>query len=496
MRTLEAIPSASSLIESMRSLGYDLPSALADIIDNSITAKASRIQIDYGWNEGNPYVLIIDNGNGMSYDKLYEAMKPGSTSPLEEREEDDLGRFGLGLKTASWSQCKRMTVYTKQKELINHLTWDLDHVSKVNNWELLVDLEQYEQEILQQKLNNVDNGTALLWTNLDRILPERGDNDSKKGHFYSIMGDLVTPHLSMIFHRYLEKKKIEIFVGRVSCKSWDPFMSTHHATEEVASEGYEDDKITITPFLLPHSSKLATAYEKEEAEGIRGWDANQGFFVYRKDRMIICGGYFDLDVKPNASHRLCRIKVDLTNEFDHAWKVDIRKRDIIPPPNYRDELKRIAKSTMNRSSNRYVARTTFKTRLRKNQTLEEIWQRKQIGEKIQYKINLKSPGIEALIDEHDISKKALKQILYLIERNIPYRSITLDNNEMEDATMNLPQENIRPPEGVLQVAINLARSEIAKGMSAADAIELITQQIFPSFGAEFRVRLEDEFEGE
>ena len=128
--------------------------------------------------------------------------------------------------------------------------------------------------------------------------------------------------------------------------------------------------------------------------------------------------------------------------------------------------------------------------------MEEIWQRKQIGEKIQYKINSKSPGIEALIDEHNINKKALKQVFYLIERNIPYRSITLDNNEMEDATMNLPQENIRPPEGVFQVAINLVHSEIAKGMSAADAIELITQQIFPSFGAEFRVKLEDEFEGE
>ena len=228
-----------------------MPSALADIIDNSITAKASRIQIDYGWNEGNPYVLIIDNGNGMSYDKLYEAMKPGSTSPLEEREEDDLGRFGLGLKTASWSQCKRMTVYTKQKELINHLTWDLDHVSKVNNWELLVDLEQYEQEILQQKLTNVDSGTALLWTNLDRILPERGDNDSKKGHFYSIMGDLVTPHLSMIFHRYLEKKKIEIFVGRVSCKSWDPFMSAHHATEEVSSRATKTTRLLSRPSYYP-----------------------------------------------------------------------------------------------------------------------------------------------------------------------------------------------------------------------------------------------------
>ncbi len=479
----------------MRNLGYDLPSALADIIDNSITAKAKKIHIDYGWENGVPYVLILDDGSGMPEDKLFEAMTPGQ-GMLEERELDDLGRFGLGLKTASWSQCKRMTAYTSHGGSIHHLTWDLDRVRKVDKWELLGELEQYEVDILTDKLNSHENGTAILWTNLDRILPANGDEETKKRHLYSIMVDLVTPHLSMIFHRYLEHKKIEISVGRGVCSPWDPFMSAHHATEEVSSEGFEDDKITITPYLLPHSSKLTTTKEKDEAEGVRGWDANQGFFVYRKDRMIISGGYFNLDLKSNPSYRLCRIKVDLTNEFDLAWKVDVRKKDVIPPPGYREVLKRIARSTMKRSSNRYVARTKPKTRLRKNQTLEDVWLRRPIGEKIQYKINSNSPGIQAIIDEHNIEKRVLKQLLYIIERTIPYRAITLDNNMMEDATMDLPQENIRPPDGLHQVAINLIKSRINEGMSALDAIEIVTQQILPSFGAEFRVGLEDVFKDE
>jgi hypothetical protein len=151
---------------------------------------------------------------------------------------------------------------------------------------------------------------------------------------------------------------------------------------------------------------------------------------------------------------------------------------------------------MKNSSQRYVARTTSKTRLRKNQTLEEVWQRKQIGEKIQYKINSNSPGIQAITNQHNLDKKVLKQLLYIIERTIPYRSITLDNNEMEDSTMDLPQENIRPPEGLHQVALKLIRSHVDDGMSAADAINLVTQQILPSFGAEFRVGLEDELKGE
>jgi hypothetical protein len=496
VRNKIASPSPSALIESMRNLGYDLPSALADIIDNSITAEANQIHIDYGWNDGEPYVLIIDNGNGMSEEKLVEAMTPGK-GMLEKRELDDLGRFGLGLKTASWSQCKRMTAYTKHEGSIHHLTWDLDHVREVDEWELLGELEEYEVNILNEKLNSYDSGTAILWTNLDRILPEKGDDETKKGHLYSIMIELVIPHLSMIFHRYIEKKaKLEICVGMTPCKPWDPFLSAHRATEESPGEPYEDEKIIITPFVLPHTSKLTTAVEKEEAEGVRGWDANQGFFVYRRNRMIISGGYFDLDLKSNASYRLCRIKVDLTNEFDLAWKVDVRKKDIIPPPEYREQLRRIAKNTMNRSSRRYVARTHSKTRLRKNQTLEEVWQRKQIGEKIQYKINSDSPGIQAIINQNNLDKKVLKQLLYIIERTIPYRSITLDNNEMEDATMDLPQENIRPPEGLQQVALKLIRSHVDDGMSTSDAIDIVTQQILPSFGADFRVGLEDEFKGE
>ena len=497
MRNKTASPSPAALIESMRSLGYDLPSALADIIDNSITAKANEVHIDYDWNDGEPYILTTDNGNGMSEEKLLEAMTPGSTSPVEERDLHDLGRFGLGLKTASWSQCKRMTAYTKYDELIHHLTWYLDHVRKVNKWELLGALEEHEIKILNNKFQSYENGTAILWTDLDRILPENGEDESKKEHLYSIMMELVIPHLSMIFHRYIGKGKLKIYVGMTACRPWDPFMSTHQATEEVSGEtGFKDKKITITPYVLPHSSKLTTALEKEEAEGIRGWDANQGFFVYRRDRMIISGGYFDLELKSNASYRLCRIKVDLTNEFDLSWKVDVRKKNVIPPPEYRGQLKRIAKNTMQRSSKRYVERTTSRTRLRKNQALDEVWQRKQIGEKIQYKINFHSPGVQAIMDQHNIEKKALKHLLYIIERNIPYRSITLDNNKMDDVMMDLPQEEIKPPKGLHEVAINLIKAHIDRGISTAESIDIVTQQILPSCGAEFRINLEEEFKGE
>ena len=495
MNYLTARPSPKALIESMRNLGYDLASALADVIDNSISAKAKNITIDYAWNNSKPFILILDDGTGMSASKLFEAMTPGAISPLDERDLDDLGRFGLGLKTASWSQCRRVTVSTKKDQSTHHLTWDLDHVATVDEWELIDTLTETEKSILHERLEKHDSGTAVLWTDLDRILSDTGTDEENERHFYATMSDLVIPHLSMVFHRYLEKSStFELKVGMTSCKPWDPFMSKHQGTHEVAAEKYSDKKIVITPYILPHSSKLTTATEKSEAEGSRGWDANQGFFVYRRERMIISGGYFDLKVKPNRANRLCRIKVDLTNEFDLQWKVDVRKREAIPPPEYRDQLTRIARNIMEKSSKRYVARTRSKVKLRKNQKLEDVWLRKPIGEKIQYKINPNSPGLKLLLDENNIDKSVAKQLFYLIERTIPYRSITLDNNEMEDATDHLPEEHIRPPKGMFEVAINLIKSSIKRGMSPMEAIDFVTQEVLPSFGGEFRLSLEQAFE--
>ena len=478
----------------MRNLGYDLASALADVIDNSISAKAKEVMVDYAWNDGTPFILILDDGIGMNATKLFEAMTPGATSPLQDRELDDLGRFGLGLKTASWSQCRRVTVYTKKDSLTNHLTWDLTHVEEVDEWELIEGLNPVEIEILKGRLEENESGTVVLWTDLDRVISQSGTEQEKEMHFYATMTDLVIPHLSMVFHRYLEKgSSLKIKVGLTQCKPWDPFMSKHHATQEVAGEKYSDERIVITPYILPHSSKLTTALEKSEAEGRRGWDANQGFFVYRRERMIISGGYFDLDVKSNQAHRLCRIKVDLTNEFDLQWKVDVRKREVIPPPAYRNQLTRIARNTMDKSSKRYVARTRSRVKLRKNQKLEDVWLRKPIGEKVQYKINPKSPGITALLEQHNIEKSVAKQLFFLIERTIPYRSITLDNNEMEDATDLSTSDLIHPPNGLFDSAVNLIGYKIKQGMDASKAVDLITEEVFPYFGAEFRISLEQAF---
>lgn len=474
----------------MRSLGYDLPSALADLIDNSITAKANQIIITYSWMEGDPYILISDNGLGMSHDDLKDAMTPGSSSPLEERDLDDLGRFGLGLKTASWSQCKRMTVLTKNAGNCSHYTWDLEHVNNVDKWELLEELNELESAIISEKIDAFDSGTAVMWTDLDRVMTDKTYQKNEE-HFHSLMQDDIKPHLEMVFHRFLESGSLRIFVGRGECEAWDPFMSKHAQTERVIGEKYSDNKISVTPYILPHSSKL-TQRELEIAEGAKGWIANQGFFVYRRDRIIIAGGYFNLkNLKRESSYRLCRIKVDLTNEFDLEWKVDVKKNNVVPPANYCDDFIRIANATRTRSLNVYKARTVSRTRNKKGLTSESVWQRKKLGNKVQYKINPNSPGIDHIIKSADINKKYLRQIFHLVERTLPYMNITIDNNELNDATINLPDENIQPPDGLIELARDFLKDRLDKGQNFQDALDFITYDLFPNMGAEFRVELED-----
>lgn len=136
--TIEAAPHASILIESMRDIGYTLETALADIVDNSIAAGATKISIFSDINNSDPKICILDNGEGMNKEKLYDAMRPGSRNPLEMRDSHDLGRFGLGLKTASFSQCRKITILTKNKLETSAACWDLDFVAKINKWLVVI----------------------------------------------------------------------------------------------------------------------------------------------------------------------------------------------------------------------------------------------------------------------------------------------------------------------------------------------------------------------
>mgnify|MGYP005857447235 FL=1 len=162
----DATPRASALIESLRDIGYSLPTALSDIIDNSVTGGASAVRIHADTLTDDPTIAIVDDGAGMDRDALVEALRPGSRNPREKRADNDLGRFGLGLKSASFSQCRRLTVLSRQGGVLSGARWDLDEVAETDRWEISV-IED-ETGIPHCDLLRGD-GTMVLWEKLDRV---------------------------------------------------------------------------------------------------------------------------------------------------------------------------------------------------------------------------------------------------------------------------------------------------------------------------------------
>lgn len=208
-RTADATPHAASLIQSLRDIGYSCETALADIIDNSITAGAKSVQIMSDASSTEPALGILDDGRGMSFEELVEAMRPGTRSPLVSRDVNDLGRFGLGLKSASFSQCKRLTVVTRQKGIFSGATWDLDIVARTDRWDIEIHDEQDEIPWADQLRND---GTLVVWRSLDRLSGGL-DHDLRKQAEHinrSIAG--AERHVRLVFHRFMSEGRSPLVI--------------------------------------------------------------------------------------------------------------------------------------------------------------------------------------------------------------------------------------------------------------------------------------------
>lgn len=170
MRYKDLPPFAPILMESTRAIGYSIESAIADVIDNSIAAKASKIDIDFFPLDG-AYISILDNGKGMDENELVKAMQYGSRNPLDKRSSLDLGRYGLGMKTASLSQCRVLTVISKQNDIVVGAQWNLNHVNEAQSWSLIIlDEQEIKSKNNWEKLADYRHGTLVIWEETDSLL--------------------------------------------------------------------------------------------------------------------------------------------------------------------------------------------------------------------------------------------------------------------------------------------------------------------------------------
>jgi hypothetical protein len=418
-------PSPASLMESLRDIGYSMETALADVIDNSITAEASEINLSFSWSDDESWLAIEDNGFGMSYDELLYAMRLGSENPLNDRHEDDLGRFGLGLKTASFSQCRQLTVLTKKKNIISAMEWDLDEVTinPSNGWRIKVlsdedILEIPEIESIYKNFTLLDSGTIVLWRKLDRL--DNFDSLAIREKKLNLLIDSSRKHIELTFHRFLKagkgKKSLKILLNGDTLEGFDPFNTDNNATIELPIQSiYVDNKkISVQPYVLPHYTKVSLdTYEKYAGDG--GYLHNQGFYVYRNKRLIIKNTWFRLMSKVELT-KLVRIKVDIPNTLDHIWKIDVKKSNATPPEIVRKQLKQII------SEVEYSGKRVFKQKGHKLATKvkEPIWNRTIASGKVIYDISKEHPLIKSFnkkLNESDLAE--FKNIIKSIESSFP-----------------------------------------------------------------------------
>jgi len=438
----EAPPSPSAMIESMRAFGYSLPTAIADLIDNSITAGACRVWVHFEWNGRDSFVTISDDGSGMTEERLRDAMRLGSRSPLEQRDQNDLGRFSIGLKTASLSQCRRLTVASWVNGHDAAIRcWDLDYLSQpgVDGWNLLRRAASGSERRLEPA-KKTRSGTVVLWELLDRVVgdAEVSDAAAQNRFLQAVRG--VEEHLAMVFHRYIagSSPALRIYLNTDDdanhVQPWDPFLEGHVATistpEEVLS--LPEGTVRVRGFVLPHKDRLDPQVHRTAA-GSAGWNSQQGFYVYRNRRLLVPGSWLGLGSPRSWTkeehYKLARIQMDIPNTMDAAWQIDVRKSTARPPNSIRNRLRGLADAVRKQAREIYAHRGSYGPRSR-SEILTRLWQSATRQGLRCYRIDRRHPLVTTAMEldqDHCISN-----LLRLLEETVPVQQIWLDAAEQPE----------------------------------------------------------------
>lgn len=458
------LPEPVALMESTRAIGYSTETAIADILDNSLAAGAENIDIFYmpESNESEAFLAIIDDGTGMNSEGINTAMQYGGRSPLELRENTDLGRFGLGLKTASLSQCDKLTVISKQGEHLEGRCWDLDFIKQKHNWAIMVLEDEDIKEIpLLEELNKKESGTLVLWRKLGRM--QQGE--SIRNVFNARM-DAVRNHIALVFHRFLTggdgHKRVHINMNYTPVEPADPFLTGK--SQQVIAPYYVSEKVRVMPFQLPHLSKMTRKDHK--LLGITDdLIKNQGFYIYRNRRLIVWGTWFRRMRKSSLS-QLARIRIDIPSDFDNEWVLDVKKSTASPPPFIIKALEKLMQQLAEKSKRTW----TYRGKREVSDQIKHIWNRRKTREGgFLYEINENHPLVERFIEKHTGCEHDLRQLLSLAGEMLPLNQLMVDLNSDEieiENDNNLDENQIRT---MLEAYVNNMPAGVVKG--ALQALE-------------------------
>lgn len=488
-RQADATPHAASLIEGMRDFGYTLETAMADIIDNSITAGANKVEILAETTTDEPWIALVDDGSGMNEAELTEAMRPGSKNPLDKREGHDLGRFGLGLKSASFSQCRQLTVISRKDGAVSAATWDLDRVAATNVW--CVDLEDDLSAIpASEKLP--ETGTIVLWRKLDRLSTNyRNDTAKRAGEINKALSS-AERHMRMCFHRFMEgsRPKLRLLLNGRRLAPVDPFAIDHKATQRDPEEVLvlEHGQVVTQCFTLPHHKMMDKA-DWDELGGPEGHLRTQGFYVYRERRLIIAGSWLGL-ARQKELTKLSRVRVDIPNTMDADWKIDVKKASAQMPPVVRERLRKIVERLQGTS------KRTYQRRGRKLVADENLplWNRVQKDGRIIYRPNGEHPSItgfaEILPEQY---RHGFQACISLLGSGLPVAALHADMLGNAE-NVEVDESDFEELEDSAETAIRELRKT---GMSGPDVVRILcSTEPFLNHKEAIRRLVDDISEGE
>ena len=480
-----APPDPAGMIESLSALGYSLEAAIADLVDNSIDAGATEVRVDFHWAGTASHVAVVDNGCGMNEADLVAAMALGKKGASSHRQEHELGRFGMGLKTASFSHTTRLVVWSRSAVgAAATRIWDLPEVVDSGEWRLLTEPSPADQDILDDYSNGLETGTVVLWAGLHKIVHEGDDMDPDEAHSQFLgMIERVDRHLGMTFARFLKSgqrsslskgPRLALSVNGSPVKPWDPFLRSNPSTlpEQEQWLPVGGAAVRVVPFVLPPKRRLTEA-EYEEGGGPRGWLDQQGFYVYRNDRLIVAGDWLQLSgFRKDEKHVLARISVDLPSSLDQLWSIDVKKASALPPLPLRKALSRIGKTTREkaRAVLTHIGKTTAVT---KSDELSYVWKAEKRSGELRVRLNWSHPLIAETLREAGDHKSDFKHLLRFIEETVPVAALRVmyDQDVDHDHT---PFSGAAPDE-VLRVAERLLASYIRSGLSPQQAADRLRQ---------------------
>jgi hypothetical protein len=361
-RIVDQSPDPKSHIKTLARIGYTLNSAVADVIDNSITAGASYINIYAPPGLEDSLISILDDGCGMDLEELTQNMRIGCKDPSEDRLEGDLGRFGSGMKTASFSQARQLTVITRKRGQPRIAArWDIDTIEDTNSWSL----EVFEGD----EVNHIEgistefpteNGTQIIWRKLTCI--EKGshalDHDSELAAKLSELKSYIALH----FHRFMSGNDMRIFrLNKSKIDLIDPFVEGAPGYQEGPSAKMrcKGGHILIKTHVLPHIKNMDSEL-LEKLGGSDGISENQGLYLYREKRLISAGGWLGM-ARSSQLGALARVQVDIPSSLDNDWSTDVKKASLQMPPRVKRDLKKFMADPVKRSKRVYNYRGKVET---------------------------------------------------------------------------------------------------------------------------------------